>query len=157
MKYVVVYEKTETGYSAYAPDLAGCATTGATLDLTAKNMREAMLSHVRLMRSRGEPIPEPTAVATDQITIWEEPLVLKYQSGEEIRRGDRVLFHREPAEVEFVVNELTGDEGFDGYMFEYGGGVVIREANDPNTVFIDTESLPDTEDLEFVSRASATG
>jgi predicted RNase H-like HicB family nuclease len=27
-KYLVVIEKTETGYSAYSPDLEGCAATG---------------------------------------------------------------------------------------------------------------------------------
>ena len=30
---------------------------------------------------------------------------LKYQSGEEIKKGDRVLFHREPARIELVASE----------------------------------------------------
>src|SRR4051794_24019426 len=33
---------------------------------------------------------------------WNMPSVLKYRSGEEIRKGDRVRFHGNPAEVEFV-------------------------------------------------------
>lgn len=27
-KYLVVFERTETGYSAYVPDLPGCVATG---------------------------------------------------------------------------------------------------------------------------------
>ncbi len=30
IKYLVVFEKTETGYSAYVPDLPGCIATGKT-------------------------------------------------------------------------------------------------------------------------------
>jgi hypothetical protein len=30
MQYLIVIEKTATGYSAYSPDLDGCVTTGAT-------------------------------------------------------------------------------------------------------------------------------
>ena len=29
-KYLVVFEKTKTGYSAYVPDLPGCIATGRT-------------------------------------------------------------------------------------------------------------------------------
>ncbi len=32
----------------------------------------------------------------------DKQIVLKYQSGEEIKNGDHVLFHREEAKVEFV-------------------------------------------------------
>jgi len=34
---------------------------------------------------------------------------MRYQSGEEIRKGDKVLFHGEPGEIEFVVDKLVGD------------------------------------------------
>jgi hypothetical protein len=30
-----------------------------------------------------------------------------YQSGEEIQRGDRVLFHDEPGEIEFVAADVS--------------------------------------------------
>ena len=29
-RYLIVIEETATGYSAYSPDVAGCAATGAT-------------------------------------------------------------------------------------------------------------------------------
>ena len=28
MKYLIIIEKSETGYSAYSPDLPGCVSTG---------------------------------------------------------------------------------------------------------------------------------
>jgi hypothetical protein len=77
----------------------------------------------------------------------------KYQSGEEIKKGDRVLFHGEPAEVEFVVDKLTEDAALNWYMQEFGGGVMIREPKHFGAAFIPAESLPKTEDLEFLSRA----
>jgi predicted RNase H-like HicB family nuclease len=59
-EYVVVYEKTPTGYSAYVPDLPGCITTGASLNDTKKNMQEAIAGHLAVMREFGDPIPLPT-------------------------------------------------------------------------------------------------
>jgi predicted RNase H-like HicB family nuclease len=150
MKYVVIYEKAAVGFSAYAPDLPGCVSSGDTLELVMLTMREAVLGHIRDMRDRGESVPAPTAVATNEIAVWEEPLILKYQSGEEIMRGDQILYHGEPGEIDFVATGLTGDEALDWYMYEFGGGLSIK----PHSVFIDAESLPDTEDLEFVSRAN---
>lgn len=77
---------------------------------------------------------------------------LRYQSGEEIRKGDRVLFHRGPAEIELVAS--TPDDPVTAwYVEEFGGGVLVRESNNPNPTFIPTDQLPEYEDLEFVSRA----
>jgi predicted RNase H-like HicB family nuclease len=64
----VIYEKTATGYSAYAPDLPGCAAAGASLQETADLMREAVEMHLSAMRGDGEPIPEPTTEA-DYIAV----------------------------------------------------------------------------------------
>jgi len=46
MKYLVVIEKTSTGYSAYAPDLPGCVATGAILDEVERGMHEAIEFHL---------------------------------------------------------------------------------------------------------------
>jgi len=78
-------------------------------------------------------------------------MVLKYQSGEEIRKGDRVLFHGEPARVELVAREL-GDPETDWFVQEYGGGVMILEKVSGRT-FVSADQLPNYEDLEFVERA----
>ena len=62
-EYLVVYEKTATGYSAYVPDLPGCITTGATLGDTKRSMEEAIRGHLATMREFGDPIPQPSTVA----------------------------------------------------------------------------------------------
>jgi len=63
MKYLIIYEKTSTGYSAYAPDLPGCIAAGFTFEETASLMRRAVELHLELMRTDGDPIPEPTTRA----------------------------------------------------------------------------------------------
>ncbi len=68
MTYAVVYEKTNTGYSAYVPDLPGCIATGRSLRQTKERMAKAMEMHLALMRADGDPIPEPTT-ATDYIQV----------------------------------------------------------------------------------------
>ena len=42
MRYAVVIEKTDTGYSAYVPDLPGCASVGGTREEMDRNIREAI-------------------------------------------------------------------------------------------------------------------
>jgi hypothetical protein len=79
-------------------------------------------------------------------------VILKYRSGEEIRKGDRVLFHREPATVEFVASD-PDDPETTRYLEEIGVGVMIREPQDPNPTFIGAESVDEYQDLEFVARA----
>ena len=71
MKYLVVIEKTQTGFSAYSPDLPGCVTTGATQEDTAKNMGEAILRrrgyanafHLEGLQLEGDPIPQPSSTS----------------------------------------------------------------------------------------------
>jgi predicted RNase H-like HicB family nuclease len=66
-EYLVIYEKTPTGYSAYVPDLPGCITTGATLQETKSNMQEAIHGHLAVMQEFGDSIPEPTTVAESML------------------------------------------------------------------------------------------
>jgi predicted RNase H-like HicB family nuclease len=63
MRYAVLFEKTDTGYSAYVPDLPGCIAAGDTLEDTAQLMREAIGFHLDGMREDGDPIPEPRTIA----------------------------------------------------------------------------------------------
>jgi predicted RNase H-like HicB family nuclease len=58
-KYLIVVEKTETGYSAYSPDLDGCVATGKTHEEVEREMQEAIAFHLEGMAQSGEPIPEP--------------------------------------------------------------------------------------------------
>ena len=63
MKYVVIYAKTATGYSAYVPDLSGCIAAGDTVEETETLMRQAIEMHLAGMREDGTEIPPPTTVA----------------------------------------------------------------------------------------------
>ena len=58
--YTVFIETTETGYSAYVPDLPGCVAAASTLEDTRRLMREAIEFHIEGMRINGEVVPEPT-------------------------------------------------------------------------------------------------
>jgi len=61
MKYLIIIEPTQTGYSAYSPDLPGCVSTGATREEVEHNMQEAIAFHLEGMHIEGIPIPEPSS------------------------------------------------------------------------------------------------
>jgi predicted RNase H-like HicB family nuclease len=61
MKYLVVFEPTDTGFSAYSPDLPGCVSTGATREEVEQNMQEAIEFHIEGLREEGCSVPEPSA------------------------------------------------------------------------------------------------
>lgn len=63
MKYLIVIEKTETGFSAYSPDLPGCVSAGATMEETEQNMREAIDFHIDGLREEGFPIPPASSAS----------------------------------------------------------------------------------------------
>jgi predicted RNase H-like HicB family nuclease len=62
-KYAVIYERAQSNWSAYVPDLPGCITTGLTLDETKQNIRDAIRGHLETLRQFGDPIPEPSSLA----------------------------------------------------------------------------------------------
>jgi predicted RNase H-like HicB family nuclease len=64
MKYLVVIEPTSTGFSAYSPDLPGCASTGHTREECEENIKEAIDFHLEGLRLEGEPVPEPATSAS---------------------------------------------------------------------------------------------
>ncbi len=63
MKYVIVLEPTDTGYSAYSPDLDGCVAAGDDRDETIALMHEAIAFHLEGLAAEGLPIPAPQAEA----------------------------------------------------------------------------------------------
>lgn len=63
MKYLIIIEPTGTGFSAYSPDVPGCASTGATREECEANMRDAIDFHLDGLREEGEPIPQPSTSA----------------------------------------------------------------------------------------------
>jgi predicted RNase H-like HicB family nuclease len=58
-RYPVIIERTETGYSAYSPDVSGCVAVGDSEEETLRHFQDALLEHFQAMREVGEPIPEP--------------------------------------------------------------------------------------------------
>ena len=64
MHYLIVIEKSETGYSAYSPDLDGCVATGSTKEEVERSMREAIEFHIEGLREEGYPVPPPSSYST---------------------------------------------------------------------------------------------
>jgi predicted RNase H-like HicB family nuclease len=56
----VIYEKTNTGYSCYAPDFPGCIAAGNSLPETKARMQRAIETHLAGLLEDGDPIPQPT-------------------------------------------------------------------------------------------------
>ena len=62
-RYLIVIENAGRNYSAYSPDLPGCASTGSTVEETRRNMEGAVEFHVEGLREDGLPIPPPSSIA----------------------------------------------------------------------------------------------
>ena len=58
-KFLVIVEKGETSYGAYAPDIPGCVAVGDTREEALQLFREALQEHLELMREEHLPLPEP--------------------------------------------------------------------------------------------------
>jgi len=76
-----------------------------------------------------------------------------YTSGEELRKGDRVIYADALSEIEFVADPLSKDAETDWYVQEYGGGVMIVELEPKGFGHAFLTEAQHDEDLEFVSRS----
>lgn len=56
-KFLVVFEKTKTGFSAYVPDLPGCIGTGRTKNETEKNIFDAIQLHLEGIKEENIRLP----------------------------------------------------------------------------------------------------
>jgi len=61
MRYVVILEKGQTSFGAYAPDLPGCVAVGETHEEVLQLMQEAIEMHLESLQKDGLPIPAPTS------------------------------------------------------------------------------------------------
>lgn len=73
MVYLIIIEKGADNYSAYSPDVSGCAATGKSVEETLEKMREALEFHFEAMIESGEAIPAPKSLnyyveKTDEIS-----------------------------------------------------------------------------------------
>ena len=62
-RYLVVMEPAGQNYSAYVPDLPGCAATGDTPADAEANIRTAIKLHLDGLRQDGDPIPQGRSTA----------------------------------------------------------------------------------------------
>jgi predicted RNase H-like HicB family nuclease len=63
-KYLIVIEKTASGYSAYSPDLLGCVAAGRTRAVVERRMKQAIQFHLDGLKAEGYSIPRPHAYST---------------------------------------------------------------------------------------------
>ena len=69
MKYLIVIEQTDNGFSAYVPDLPGCIAAGDTVQETEELMQGAIEMHIRGMREDGLEIPAPSIFTEVEIAV----------------------------------------------------------------------------------------
>jgi len=60
MKYLIVIEKTPTGYSAYSPDVPGCVAAGSTREEVEHEMGDAISFHLEGLKAEGVDLPRPS-------------------------------------------------------------------------------------------------
>lgn len=60
-KYLVIFEKANSNYSAYSPDLPGCIATGKTREQVERNIRGAIAFHIDGLKKDGLPVPQPSS------------------------------------------------------------------------------------------------
>jgi len=61
MQYLVVIEKGETSYGAYAPDLPGCIAAADSEAEVRRLIKEAIEFHIDGLREDGQPVPPPSS------------------------------------------------------------------------------------------------
>ena len=79
-----------------------------------------------------------------------------YLTGEEIKKGDRVLLHGEAGEIDLVVGgkNLDGENNPEAWpAAKDGRGIMISEPKIFGYLFLKEADIGDYEDLEFISRA----
>jgi predicted RNase H-like HicB family nuclease len=62
-KYLVVFEKSPSGYGAYVPDLPGCVATSKSKEETEVLIYEAIKFHLEGIEEEGLEIPKPSTEA----------------------------------------------------------------------------------------------
>ena len=63
--YLIVIEKTKTGYSAYVPDLPSCIATGKTKQQLQENIASAIEFHLEGLTLSKKRIPHQNAEAVN--------------------------------------------------------------------------------------------
>ena len=78
-------------------------------------------------------------------------MVLRYQNGEAIHRGDRVTYGGNAGVIELVVEALTGEPEEDWLFENNGAGIMVAEPRVFGRVYL--HDPHEDQDLQFVARA----
>jgi predicted RNase H-like HicB family nuclease len=68
-RYLVVVEKGESSYGAYAPDVPGCVAVGKTEEEALQLIREALEFHFEGLAESGESIPSPSHIEAHFVDV----------------------------------------------------------------------------------------
>jgi hypothetical protein len=79
---------------------------------------------------------------------------LRYATGEEVKRGDRVLYRGLEGIVEFVVVENTGDPALDWYLTQFAGGGIMIRTPELGPTFLSAQDVDG--DILFIARAETS-
>jgi predicted RNase H-like HicB family nuclease len=63
MRFAIVIEQAGNNYSAYVPDLPGCAAMGKTVAAAKEEIRDAIRFHIEGLQADGIAVPPPTSIA----------------------------------------------------------------------------------------------
>ena len=63
-KYLIIVEKTSTGYPAYSPDLSGCGSTGKTREEVEHNIVRLLSCISKVLKQEGFEVPEPSSYSS---------------------------------------------------------------------------------------------
>ncbi|QMW01997.1 type II toxin-antitoxin system HicB family antitoxin [Spirosoma foliorum] len=66
-KYLVIIEKSDTGYGAYVPDLPGCVATAPTKDEVERLIYEGIQFHIEGLELEGLSIPVASSEAETMV------------------------------------------------------------------------------------------
>lgn len=64
-RYLVVFEKSPSNYSSFAPDVPGCVSAGSSLEEARSNMAEALRFHFEGILEDGDRIPDAVTSSYD--------------------------------------------------------------------------------------------
>ena len=60
-EYLIVLEKGQTNWGAYAPDLPGLGVVADTADEAERLIREGVAIYLNELKDKGDPLPEPVS------------------------------------------------------------------------------------------------
>ncbi|MBN8823083.1 MULTISPECIES: type II toxin-antitoxin system HicB family antitoxin [Spirosoma] len=69
-KYLVIFEKTPSGYGAYVPDLPGCVATAPTKEEVERLIYEGIQFHIEGLELEGHPIPTANSEAETMVFAY---------------------------------------------------------------------------------------